>query len=136
VIEQEYKKSIHDALTDIQEVKPAAKKEDPPVKKVEVVVPAKKEEAPVKKIETTAPISTAQVKKSPDAVQAFGDGPVPVPGMPVEGGVTKAVKTPFAYPPTPIGLYVPPPRDLVPKKEDKKDDDKKDEKDDDKKSLA
>ena len=32
-----------------------------------------------------------------------------------EGGPTKAVKTPYAYPPTPIGLYKPPPRDLVPK---------------------
>ena len=127
MIEQEYKKSIHDALNDIQEVKPAAKKEEAPVKK---------EEVPVKKVETIAPISAVQVKKSPDAVQAFGDGPVPVPGMPVEGGITKAVKTPFAYPPTPIGLYVPPPRDLVPKKEDKKEDEKKDEKDDDKKSLA
>ena len=130
MIEQEYKKSIHDALNDIQEVKPAAKKEEAPVKKEEA--PVKKEEAPVKKVETIAPISAVQVKKSPDAVQAFGDGPVPVPGMPVEGGVTKAVKTPFAYPPTPIGLYVPPPRDLVPKKEDKKED----EKSDDKKSLA
>jgi hypothetical protein len=38
--------------------------------------------------------------------------------MPVEGGVTKAVKTPYAYPPVPIGLYVPPPRELVPAKKE------------------
>ena len=56
------------------------------------IVPAKKDEQ--------KPTSIAQVQPSGE-----------------EGGPTKAVKTPHAYPPVPIGLYTPPPRDLVKKKE-------------------
>jgi hypothetical protein len=38
--------------------------------------------------------------------------------MPVEGGVTKPVQTPYAYPEKPVGLYTPPPRELVPAKKE------------------